>query len=56
MPQKIAWVNRNIFDLCGERRVLKKRRYEAEGAKKYRGANKRFQKLERKAKEDWIST
>ena len=33
---------------------MKKRRYEAEGAKAYRKANKRIQKAMKKAKEDWI--
>ena len=40
--------------LCDERRDLKKKRYEAEGAKEYREANKRIQKAVTKAKEDWI--
>ena len=39
--------------LCDER-DLKKKRYEAEGAKEYREANKRIQKAVTKAKEDWI--
>ena len=33
---------------------MKKKRYEAEGAKKYREANRRVQKAVKKAKEDWI--
>ena len=33
---------------------MKKKRYEAEGAKEYREANKRIQKAVKKAKEDWI--
>ena len=35
---------------------MKKRRYEEEGAKKYRKANKRVQKALKKAKEDWTET
>ena len=35
-------------------RDLKKKRYEAEGAKEYRKANRRIQKAVKKAKEDWI--
>ena len=35
---------------------MKKRRYEEDGAKKYRKANKRVQKALKKAKEDWIDT
>ena len=33
---------------------MKKKRYEAEGAKGYREANRRIQKAVKKAKEDWI--
>ena len=33
---------------------MKKTRYEAEGAKEYREANRRIQKAVKKAKEDWI--
>ena len=40
----------NIFS----RRDLKKKRYEAEGAKEYREANRGIQKAVKKAKEDWI--
>ena len=32
------------------------KKYEAEGAKQYREANKRIQKAVKKAKEDWIGT
>ena len=39
---------------CVESRDLKKKRYEAEGAKEYREANRRIQKAVKKAKEDWI--
>ena len=35
-------------------RDFKKKRYEAEGAKEYREANRRIQKAVKKAKEDWI--
>ena len=33
---------------------MKKKRYEAEGAKEYREANRRVQKAVKKAKEDWV--
>ena len=33
---------------------MKKKRYEAEGGKEYREANRRIQKAVKKAKEDWI--
>ena len=52
--QKKPWVTKNVLDLCDERRDLKKKRYEAEGAKEYREANRRIQKAVKKAKEDWI--
>ena len=48
------WVNKDVLDLCDERRDLKKKQYEAEGAKEYREANRRVQKAVKKAKEDWI--
>ena len=52
--RKKPWVTRDVLDLCDERRNLKKKRYEAEGAKEYRKANKRIQKAVKKAKEKWI--
>ena len=51
--RKKPWVTKDVLDLCGERIYLKKR-YEAEGAKEYREANRRIQKAMKKAKEDWI--
>ena len=47
-------VTKDVLDLRDERRDLKKKRYEAEGAKEYREANRRVQKAVKKAKEDWI--
>ena len=52
--RKNPWVTKDILDLCDKRRVLKKKRYEEEGAKEYREANRRNQKAVKKAKEDWI--
>ena len=52
--RKKTWVTKDVLDLCDERRDLKKKRYEAEGAKEYREANRRVQKAVKKAKEDWI--
>ena len=52
--RKKPWVTKNVLDLCDEKRDLKKKRYEAEGAKEYREANRRIQKAVKKAKEDWI--
>ena len=34
---------KDILDHCDERKDLKKKRYETEGAKQYREANKRIQ-------------
>ena len=52
--RKKPWVTKDVLDLCDERRDLKKKRYEAEGAKEYREANRRVQKAVKKTKEDWI--
>ena len=52
--RKKMWVTRDVLDLCDERRDLKKKGYEAEGAKEYRETNKRIQQAVTKAKEDWI--
>ena len=38
---KKPWVTKYVLDLCDKRRDLKKKRYEAEGAKEYREANRR---------------
>ena len=54
--RKKPWVTKNVLDLCDERRDLKKKQYEAEGAKEYREANRRILKAVKKAKEDWISS
>ena len=51
--RKKPWVTKDVLDLCDERRDLKKKRYEAEGSKEYREANRRVQKAVKKAKEDW---
>ena len=52
--RKKPWITKDVLDLCDERRALKKKRYEAEGAKEYREANRRVQKAVKKTKEDWI--
>ena len=52
--RKKQWVTKDFLDLCDERRDLKKKRYEAEGAKEYRELNRRIHKAVKKAKEDWI--
>ena len=52
--RRMSWVTKDALDLCDERRDLRKKRYEADGAKEYREANKRIQKAVKRAKEDWI--
>ena len=52
--RKKPWVTKDVPDLFDERRALKKKRYEAEGAKEYREANRRIQKAVKKTKEDWV--
>ena len=52
--RKKPWVTRDVLDRCYEKRNLKKKRDEAEGAKEYREANRRIRKAVKKAKEDWI--
>ena len=51
---KKPWVTKDVFDHCDERRDSKKKRYEAEGATKYRESKRRIQKAVKKAKEDWL--
>ena len=43
--RKKPWVTKDVLDLCDERRDLKKKRYEAEGAKEYREANRRQESI-----------
>ena len=52
--RKKPWVTKDALDLCDEKRDLKKKRCEAEGAKEYRGANRRIQKAVKNTKEDCI--
>ena len=51
--RKKPWVTKDVLNLSDERRDSKKKRYEVEGAKEYREAN-RIQKAVKKVKEDWI--
>ena len=50
--RKQPWVTQDVPDLCDERRDLKKKRFEAAGAKEYREANKMIPN--KKVKVDWI--
>ena len=52
--RKKPWVTKYVLDLCDERKDLKKKRYEAEGAKEHREANRRIQKAVKKANKGWI--
>ena len=54
--RKRPWVTRDVFNLCDERRDLKKRQYKEEGVIEYRKACKMVQKALKKAKENWIHT
>ena len=47
-----TFITRDVRNLCDERIDLKKRRYEAQGAKEYRKLNKRIQKAVKKTKDD----
>ena len=48
--RKKPWVTKDVLDFCDERRDLTKKRYEADGAKDHREANRRIQKAVKKAK------
>ena len=51
--RKKPWVTKYVFELCDKKRDMKKKRYEAEGAKEYREANRGIQKAVKKLKKDW---
>ena len=48
------WVNPEILDLCDQRRDLKKKRGELEGAKDYREIKRKIRTEMKMAKENWI--
>ena len=48
------WVTPEILDLCEQRRDLKKKRGEPEGAKDYRGIKRKIRTEMKMAKETWI--
>ena len=48
------WVTPEIFDLCDQRRDLKKKRGEPEGAKDYRETKRKIRTEMKMAKETWI--
>ena len=43
-----------LFDLCDERSELRKKRFEPEGAEKYKAVNNNIKRCMREAKENWI--
>ena len=43
-----------ILDLCDKRRELRKKRFEPEGAAKYKEVNNNIKRRMKKAKENWI--
>ena len=48
------WVTPEILDLCDQRRDLKKKRGESEGAKDYREIKRKIRTEMKMAKETWI--
>ena len=48
--KKKPWVTAEIFDLCDQRRELRKKRSEPEGSEKYKEINSNIQTFTKKAK------
>ena len=48
------WITAEILDLCDKRRELRKKRFEPEGAAKYKEVNNNIKRCMKKAKENWI--
>ena len=48
------WITAEILDLCDKRRELRKKRFEPEGAAKYKEVNNSIKWYMKKAKENWI--
>ena len=54
-PQKKKpWITVEILDLCDKRRGLRKKRFEPEGAEKYKEVNNNIERCMKKTKENWI--
>ena len=51
--RKKPWVTAEILDLCDKRRELRKKRFEPEGAEKYKEVNSRIKMRRKRAKENW---
>ena len=54
LARKKPWITAEIFDLCDKRRELRKKRFEPEGAAKYKEMNNNIKRCMKKAKENWI--
>ena len=52
--KKKPWITADILDLCDKRRELRKKRFEPEGAAKYKEVNNNIKRHMKKAKENWI--
>ena len=52
--KKKPWVTAEILHLYDERRELRKKRFEPEGAAKYKEVNNNIKRSMKKAKENWI--
>ena len=52
--RKKPWITAEILDLCDKSRELRKKRFEPEGAAKYKEVNNNIKRCTKKAKENWI--
>ena len=50
--KKKPWITAEILDLCDKRRELRKKRFEPEGAAKYKEVNNNIKRSMKKAKEN----
>ena len=53
--KKKPWITAEILDLCDKRRELRKKRFQPEGAEKYKEVNNKIKWCMKKAKENWIA-
>ena len=51
--RKKPWITAEILDLCDKRRELRKKKFEPEGAEKYKEVNNNIKRCMKKAKENW---
>ena len=52
--KKKTWITAEILHLCDKRRELRKKRFEPEGAAKYKEVNNNIKRCMKEAKENWI--